>query len=184
MQVNILTETKEPSCPTLLSSLHWTLHLTQYSQGRYVFLVSASPRLLRSTQVLERPSQKILCIAAGHGFNIHSPPWKHTPLRSLHPKLIRSRFDTVDSTEIWQLIASVDPVRSTWPITSWPNCDSQSCSYSQFSGKSFVVRKYCTGVTYYFPNVCRGSLHVWLLDLIHLWPWKWLEHLHSITVMS
>ncbi|CAI9550660.1 unnamed protein product [Staurois parvus] len=27
-------------------------------------------------------------------------------------------------------------------------------------------------VTHFFTNVCRSSLHSWVLDIIHLWPWR------------
>lgn len=30
--------------------------------------------------------------------------------------------------------------------------------------------------THTFTNICRGGLHAWMLDFIHLWPWKWLKH--------
>ena len=35
-----------------------------------------------------------------------------------------------------------------------------------------------------FTNVCRNSLHVLVSAFIHLWPWKWSEHLISMIWMG
>ena len=35
-----------------------------------------------------------------------------------------------------------------------------------------------------FTNVCRSSLHAKVLEFIHLWPWKWFEHLNLIIWMG
>ena len=39
-------------------------------------------------------------------------------------------------------------------------------------------------VTHSLIYVCRNSLHAQVLAFIHLWPWKWLEHLISFIWMG
>lgn len=39
-------------------------------------------------------------------------------------------------------------------------------------------------VTFSFTNVCRSSLHAYVLEFIDLWPWKGLEHMNSMLWMG
>ena len=94
----------------------------------------------------------------------------------------------------------------TWPTTLWLSCcHSQSLPLcynttdsrlwniyewgNSMTGLVAQVASYhsttleFTGllrVTFSSTNVCRNSLHAQVLPFIHLWPWKWLEHLISI----